>query len=152
RYFPLASTNEVGGTPRQFGNLPAAFHTRNLERLHSWPYALLATSTHDSKRSEDVRARINVLSEIPAEWYRAIRSWQTINRERKSEVAGESVPAMTEEYLLYQTLVGTWPLKEPAPEERESFTERIAAYMRKALREAKVHSSWINPNQPHEEA
>jgi (1->4)-alpha-D-glucan 1-alpha-D-glucosylmutase len=152
RYFPLVSTNEVGGSPRQFGNLPAAFHTRNLERRHSWPYALLATSTHDSKRSEDVRSRINVLSEIPADWYRAIRSWHSLNREKKSEVAGESIPTMTEEYLLYQTLVGTWPLKEPTPEERESFTERIVAYMRKALREAKVRSSWINPNQPHEEA
>jgi (1->4)-alpha-D-glucan 1-alpha-D-glucosylmutase len=151
RYFPLVSTNEVGGSPRLFGNPPAAFHTRNLERLHSWPYALLATSTHDSKRSEDVRARINVLSEIPSQWYQAIRSWQELNRERRSEVAGQSVPAMAEEYLLYQTLVGTWPLKEPSPEESASFTERIAAYMRKALREAKIHSSWINPNQPYEE-
>ena len=151
RYFPLVSTNEVGGSPRQFGNLPAAFHARNLERLHSWPYALLATSTHDSKRSEDVRSRINVLSEIPAEWYQAIRTWQNLNRERKTEIGGESIPATVEEYLFYQTLIGVWPLKDPSPEEREALTERMSAYMRKALREAKIHSSWIKPNQPYEE-
>ena len=85
RHFPLASLNEVGSDPRQFGISPAVFHARNLQRARSWPHALLATSTHDSKRSEDVRARINVLSEIPGEWYRAIRSWQDAEPRHKTE-------------------------------------------------------------------
>jgi len=152
RQFPLASLNEVGGDPRQFGNPPAAFHARNLERLHSWPHALLASSTHDSKRSEDVRARINVLSEIPAEWYRAVRSWHAINRGRKTEIDGFPVPDTAVEYLFYQTLIGVWPLEEPAPGAVEEITARLLAYMRKALREAKQHSSWINPNPPYEQA
>ena len=152
RQFPLSSLNEVGGDPRQFGNPPAAFHARNLERLRSWPHALLASSTHDSKRSEDVRARINVLSEIPAEWYRAIRSWHQLNRTRKTDIDGVPVPGMAEEYLFYQTLIGVWPLNDPAPPERQELTTRLQAYMRKALREAKQHSSWINPNPPYEEA
>jgi len=152
RHFPLSSLNEVGGDPRQFGNSPAAFHARNLERQHSWPHALLASSTHDSKRSEDVRARINVLSEIPAEWYRAIRSWHALNRGWKVEIDGASVPGMAEEYLFYQTLIGVWPLAEPSADERQELTGRLRAYMRKALREAKQHSSWINPNPRYEEA
>jgi len=152
RYFPLCSLNEVGGDPRLFGNSPAAFHARNLERLRSWPHALLASSTHDSKRSEDVRARINVLSEIPADWYRAIRSWHELNRGRKVEINGVPVPGMAEEYLFYQTLIGVWPLGDATTEQREDLTARLQAYLRKALREAKQHSSWINPNPRYEEA
>jgi (1->4)-alpha-D-glucan 1-alpha-D-glucosylmutase len=152
RSFALSSLNEVGGDLRHFGNPPAAFHARNLERLRSWPYALLATSTHDSKRSEDVRSRINVLSEIPAEWYRALRSWYVLNRSRKAAVDGLVAPSLVEEYLFYQTLVGVWPLNDPSPQEREDLTERVRAYMRKALREAKLHSSWINPNEAYEDA
>jgi len=152
RHFPLASLNEVGSDPRQFGTSPAAFHARNLERLCSWPHALLATSTHDSKRSEDVRARIDALSEIPSEWYRAIRSWRALNLGRKSQLAGCEVPSPAEEYLFYQTLAGVWPLRDPEPQEAEDLTGRLQAYMRKALREAKIHSSWINPNRPYEEA
>jgi len=152
RSFALSSLNEVGGDPRHFGNPPAAFHARNLERLRSWPYALLATSTHDSKRSEDVRARIHVLSEIPAEWYRALRSWYVLNRTWKTELDGLTAPSLVEEYLFYQTLIGVWPLNDPSPQQRQELTERVRAYMRKALREAKIHSSWINPNQAYEEA
>lgn len=151
RYFPLSSQNEVGGDPRQFGVSPAVFHARNLERRHSWPHALLATSTHDSKRSEDVRARINVLSEIPGEWYAAIRSWHALNLPHKTEAGSSQVPSLAEEYLFYQTLAGVWPLCDPEPAGLEELTERVAAYMRKALREAKVHSSWINPSQSYEE-
>ncbi|HTX38292.1 MAG TPA: malto-oligosyltrehalose synthase [Bryobacteraceae bacterium] len=152
RYFPLSSLNEVGGDPRQFGTSPAVFHARNQERWQSWPNALLASSTHDSKRSEDVRARINVLSEIPAEWYRALCWWRVLNAGHKEEVAGSAVPSAAEEYLFYQTLVGAWPLREPDAAGHEEFIGRMAAYMRKALREAKIDSSWINPNLPHEEA
>jgi (1->4)-alpha-D-glucan 1-alpha-D-glucosylmutase len=98
-----------------------------------------------------VRARINVISEIPAEWYRAIRSWRTLNLSRKTNQAGAEIPSPAEEYLLYQTLVGVWPLQDPEPAEREDLTLRLQSYMRKALREAKVHSSWINPNRSYEE-
>lgn len=152
RDFPLSSLNEVGGDPRLFGISTAVFHARNLERRHSWPHALLATSTHDSKRSEDVRARINVLSEIPGEWYAAIRSWHALNLAHKTESGANQVPSLAEEYLFYQTLAGVWPLRDPEPAAVEALTERLAAYMQKALREAKLHSSWINPNPIYEEA
>lgn len=151
RDFPLSSLNEVGSDPRQFGISPAVFHARNLERRHSWPHALLATSTHDSKRSEDVRARINVLSEIPGEWYAAIRSWHALNLAHKTESGANQIPSPAEEYLFYQALAGVWPLHDPEPSELEELTARLAAYMRKALREAKVHSSWINPSPSYEE-
>jgi len=152
RHAPLASLNDVGSDPRQFGTPPAVFHARNIKRLRSWRYALLATSTHDSKRSEDVRARINVLSELPAEWYRAIRSWRELNLGHRSSQGDADIPGPAEEYLFYQTLAGAWPLRAPGPAGHEELKLRMQAYMRKALREAKVHSSWINPNQAYEEA
>ena len=151
RDFALSSLNEVGGDPRQFGISPAVFHARNLQRRHSWPHALLASSTHDSKRSEDVRARVNVLSEIPGEWYAAIRSWHSANFAHKTGSGANQNPSLAEEYLFYQTLAGVWPLRDPGPGEREELTERLAAYMQKAVREAKVHSSWINPSLSYEE-
>jgi (1->4)-alpha-D-glucan 1-alpha-D-glucosylmutase len=152
RYFPLASLNEVGGDAQQFGVAPAAFHARNLKQLTSWPNTLLATSTHDSKRSEDVRARINVLSEIPSEWYRAIRLWRGLNLRHKTSVAGAEAPSEREEYLFYQTLIGIWPMSDPEPQEHEELTARLRTYMQKALREAKIHSSWISPQTAYEDA
>jgi (1->4)-alpha-D-glucan 1-alpha-D-glucosylmutase len=152
RYCPLLSLNEVGGSPETFGVALAQFHGKNLSRRQSWRNAMLATSTHDTKRSEDVRARINVLSEIPAEWYRAIRTWQRINEEKKTSVASESVPSANEEYFLYQTLMGAWPLNPMDDAEYADFGGRIHSYMEKALREAKVNTSWINPNTEYEAA
>jgi len=152
RHFPLSSLNEVGSDLHQFGISTAAFHARNLDRRRSWPHALLATSSHDTKRSEDVRARINVLSEIPVEWHRAIRSWHGLNLGRKTIVADTEIPSAAEEYFFYQTLIGVWPLNDPRPEEWEDLVARLRAYMRKSLREAKIHSSWINPNEFYEEA
>jgi (1->4)-alpha-D-glucan 1-alpha-D-glucosylmutase len=152
RYFPLSSLNEVGSDPRQFGTSIAAFHAGNLQRLQSWPRAMLATSTHDSKRSEDVRARINVLSEIPGQWASAIRSWRALNHQHRTSVADEEAPAPPVEYLFYQTLVGVWPLQQPSVSDLAELTDRLQAYMRKALREGKVYSSWINPNRLLEEA
>ena len=143
RYCPLLSLNEVGGSPDRFGVALAHFHAKNLARRQSWRNAMLASSTHDTKRSEDVRARINVLSEIPAEWYRAIRTWQRLNEEKKIQVAGESVPSANEEYFLYQTLLGAWPLAPMDSAARADFVGRIHTYMEKALREAKVNTSWI---------
>lgn len=150
RFYPLASLNEVGGDPQRFGVSREAFHAKNVARAEAWPNSLLATSTHDSKRSEDVRARINVLSEIPAEWYRALRSWQRLNRGRKADLAGVETPSPNAEYLLYETLLGAWPLRPMSAPEHAEFVARIQAYMEKALREAKVYTSWISPNVPYE--
>jgi (1->4)-alpha-D-glucan 1-alpha-D-glucosylmutase len=152
RYCPLLSLNEVGGSPDTFGISLGTFHGRNAARRTSWRNAMLASSTHDTKRSEDVRARINVLSEIPAEWYRAIRVWQRLNQGKKLVVAGEAVPSANEEYFLYQTLLGSWPLKPVNSEGHAEFVKRIHTYMEKALREAKVHTSWINPDTEYETA
>ena len=106
--------------------------------------------THDTKRSEDVRARINVLSEIPAEWYRALRSWRRMNQSRKGDLDGVEVPSANAEYLLYQTLLGTWPLKPMTSDEHTEYVARIQRYMEKALREAKVYTSWVSPNVAYE--
>jgi (1->4)-alpha-D-glucan 1-alpha-D-glucosylmutase len=152
RYCPLLSLNEVGGSPDKFGVGLAQFHGKNLARRQSWRNAMLASSTHDTKRSEDVRARINVLSEIPAEWYRASRAWQRLNQEKKILVAGEGVPSANEEYFLYQTLLGAWPLNPMDEAGYADFVGRIHTYMEKALREAKVNTSWINPNTEYESA
>jgi len=152
RYFPLLSLNEVGGSPEAFGVPLAHFHAKNLARRTSWRNAMLASSTHDTKRNEDVRARINVLSEIPSDWYRAIRSWQRLNQDKKILVGGEAVPSANEEYFLYQTLVGAWPLTPMNSEEHREFAARIHRYMEKALREAKVNTSWISPNIEYEAA
>ena len=152
RYFPLSSLNEVGGDPRQFGNSSAVFHRANLRRRRQWPRALLATSTHDSKRSEDVRARLNVLSEIPGEWATVIGAWRSLNLNHKTNLAGDDIPSPLVEYLFYQTLVGMWPLTDPTSQELMELTDRLRVYMEKALREGKVYSSWINPNRPYEKA
>jgi (1->4)-alpha-D-glucan 1-alpha-D-glucosylmutase len=152
RYFPLASLNEVGADLRGFGTPLSVFHAKNRIRLRLWPNAMLAGSTHDTKRGEDVRARINALSEIPVEAGRAFRRWRDVNASSKSVVGGLDVPSANAEYLLYQTLLGTWPLSVMSAEGREDYTRRIEGYMEKALREAKVRTSWVSPNRPYEEA
>lgn len=150
-YNRLASLNEVGGEPQTFGLSLTAFHRRNAARLQRWPHAMLATSTHDTKRSEDVRARINVLTEIHEEWRAALLRWNRINTIRKSIVQGELAPSRNDEYLFYQVLLGAWPF-DPSPEEFAVFRERITAYMHKAIKEAEVYTSWINPSSEYEEA
>jgi (1->4)-alpha-D-glucan 1-alpha-D-glucosylmutase len=152
RTYPLASLNEVGGDPERFGVTVADFHQANAERLAQWPYSLLATATHDTKRSEDVRARLNVLSELPREWERAIQRWQGWNREKKSVVNGAEAPDANEEYLLYQTLVGTWPLAPRDEAAQAHYVERIGQYMEKAIKEAKVHTSWVSPHETYDQA
>ncbi|MBI2954711.1 MAG: malto-oligosyltrehalose synthase [Chloroflexi bacterium] len=151
-YNRLVSLNEVGGHPERFGVSVAEFHRQNAERQRHWPHAMLATSTHDTKRSEDVRARIDVLSEIPDEWKSALIRWSRMNHPKKVMVEGENAPDRNDEYLLYQTLLGTWPDGPLPPEEFASFRERIAAYMHKATKEAKVHTSWVNPNEQYDRA
>ena len=151
-YNRLLSLNEVGSDPTRFGLPPAAVHEWLRDRQRQWPAALSATSTHDTKRGEDVRARINVLSEIPGAWKAAVSRWRTLNRRIKVEVAGAVAPDANEEYFLYQTLVGAWPFDANDGEALKQFRDRIAAYMRKAMREAKVHTSWSHPDEAYEKA
>jgi (1->4)-alpha-D-glucan 1-alpha-D-glucosylmutase len=151
-YNRLVSLNEVGGMPERFGTPLDTFHGQNIERAKSWPHALIATSTHDTKRSEDVRARINVLSEMPSEWAERVRAWSRINKKKKAVIDGSETPDRNEEYLLYQTLVGAWPVEHMQSDAYDRFVQRMKEYMLKASREAKVNTSWINPNGKYEEA
>jgi (1->4)-alpha-D-glucan 1-alpha-D-glucosylmutase len=148
----LVSLNEVGGEPDRFGVTPEALHSRLTERAARWPHGLSATSTHDTKRSEDVRARINVLSELPGAWKQATSRWARANRKGHSVVDGQSYPSRNEEYLLYQTLIGTWPFEPMTPQQEDEYRARIIGYMHKAMREAKVFTSWLNPSPVHEKA
>ncbi|HYT81795.1 MAG TPA: hypothetical protein VEQ37_21575 [Actinomycetota bacterium] len=146
-YNPLVSRNDVGGDPGQPPTSPAEFHRRNRSRLRVWPHALSPMSTHDTKRSEDGRARIDVLSEMADEWAARLMRWTRWNRSRKSDVAGQLAPDSTDELLLYQTLVGVWPVTK---REARGLTSRIQEYMLKAAREAKTHTSWVDPNPEYE--
>jgi (1->4)-alpha-D-glucan 1-alpha-D-glucosylmutase len=152
RYYPLASLNEVGGDPQRFGISVEEFHDFNARRMLERPHGLSATSTHDTKRGEDVRARINALSEIPGKWYRAVRRWRNINWERKTRIEEEAAPDSNIEYLLYQTLAGAWPFEPLDAARHAEFVRRIQEYIIKAMREAKVHTSWISPNEDYERA
>jgi (1->4)-alpha-D-glucan 1-alpha-D-glucosylmutase len=148
-YNRLLSLNEVGGRPDSPGLSVDDFHQRNLARLERWPDTLNATSTHDTKRSEDVRARINVLSEISEEWERRLNQWSEWNLPKKAKVKGLDVPESNTEVFLYQTLIGACPLYQ---EEADAFKERLKAYMLKAVREAKVHTNWLSPDSDYEAA
>jgi len=153
RYNRLVSLNDVGGDLHKFGITPAEFHATNQSRCRDWPHTMLATSTHDSKRSEDVRARINVLSEIAGLWRLHLRNWKRHNRRHKRSVDGKLAPAANAEYLLYQTLVGAWPSYPiESRDDWKTFSKRIEDYMLKALREAKLNTSWINRNAAYEDA
>jgi (1->4)-alpha-D-glucan 1-alpha-D-glucosylmutase len=149
-YNRLAALNEVGGEPHVFGLSVEAFHQRNLRRQRDWPDSLLATSTHDTKRSEDVRARMLAITEIPQLWGRSLQKWRTANRRFKKQIDDAEAPAAGEEYLLYQTLLGTWPVNVdgvPVLTVGKEFVSRIQDYMGKALKEAKLNTSWIQPNE-----
>ena len=152
RFYPLASLNEVGGNPTSCGISVETFHARNERRLRDWPHALSATSTHDTKRGEDVRARINVLSEMPDAWEQAVRRWHGLNASLRVEWEDTNVPDANEEYLFYQTLMGTWPLERMTLAEHEQFVGRIEDYMLKSSKEAKFRTSWVSPNADHDEA
>jgi len=153
RYNRLVSLNDVGGDLHRFGTSVQEFHAANQQRLRDWPHTMLAGSTHDSKRSEDVRARIDVLSEISPLWGLRVRAWRRFNRAHRSMVNGVAAPTPNDEYLLYQTLLGAWPLEPMGDEnDRRTFCERIQNYMLKAMREAKQNTSWINRNTEYETA
>ncbi|HEY7329104.1 MAG TPA: malto-oligosyltrehalose synthase [Gemmataceae bacterium] len=186
-YNRLTSLNEVGGDPGRFGIPPSVVHQDFAARQQHWPRALSTTSTHDSKRSEDVRARISVLSEIADAWIQRLHHWSVLNEPHRVQVEEEKAPDSNVEYLLYQTLLGAWPPPHPNPppqggredgspsptrgegllspsplvgegwgggsaEEYATFVGRIQAYMEKATHEAKVHTSWINPNADYDQA
>jgi (1->4)-alpha-D-glucan 1-alpha-D-glucosylmutase len=152
RYNRLLSLNDVGGDPDEFGFPPAKFHRASAHRAKHWPHTMLATSTHDNKRSEDVRARIDVVTELAAGWRLQLAKWSRMNEGRKTQVDGEAAPTRNDEYLLYQTLLGSFPLGDPRGEELAKYRERVLAYMQKAQREAKARTSWANVNEPYEAA
>lgn len=151
-YDRLVSLNDVGSDPRAFGVSVEDFHADAVHRAAHWPHAMLASSTHDSKRSEDVRARINVLSEMPQDWRLALQRWRRINRRHKRRVDDALAPSSNDEYLLYQTLVGTWPRGPRNDASLGHYRDRIRQYMQKAVREAKVHTSWLDPHEAYESA
>ena len=157
RYNRFVALNEVGGQPDQFGIPISSFHKANAQRAKRWPNSMLATSTHDTKRGEDTRARLAVLSEIPAEWARQTRLWSRVLRARRGEIESAGPPDANDEYLLYQLLTGTWPAELTGcevldPVDMEQYKERLKGAMTKSIREAKVHSTWANPNTAYEDA
>jgi len=149
RYFPLSSLNEVGGEPDHFGFDVPEFHLLSADRARHWPHTMLATSTHDNKRSEDVRNRIDVLSEIPGEWRDALARWHALCRGGQQEAAA---PSRADEYLLYQTLLGTLPYGGLDAAAVKPYEERVWQYMQKAAREAKLHTRWTQSDPQYEGA
>ena len=154
RFNRLLALNEVGGQPGQFGVSVAAFHQANRLRAQHAPHAMLATSTHDTKRGEDARARLAVLSEMPEEWTRQVTLWSRMLRGPEGGAEADTLPDLNDEYAFYQLLLGAWPVElmdEPrAPEAVGAFAARIAAAMIKSVREAKVHTTWARPDEDYE--
>ncbi|NLF84411.1 MAG: malto-oligosyltrehalose synthase [Candidatus Gastranaerophilales bacterium] len=152
RYNRLIALNEVGGEPSIFDISVNDFHNNNIKRLEKTPCGLLNTSTHDTKRSEDARARICVLTEIPDKWHNLINKLSRINKFRKIKIDNVLSPDRNDEYLFYQTLLAIYPCKILSDAEKDDIMQRIERYMIKAMREAKVHTSWVNINSQYEEA
>ena len=153
RFNLLLSINEVGGDPGRFGRSVAEFHEASLQRLRNWPLEMLTTATHDTKLGEDVRARVNAISELSAEWTREVGRWMRLNRARRTLIDAEPAPDRNDEYRLYQALVGCWPVDVDGGHQAPAdLVERLQEYMLKAVREAKVHTSWLTPNQQYEDA
>lgn len=137
--------NEVGDSPELFGTSPQEFHQQMIHRQQKWPLSINGTSTHDTKRGEDVRARLNVLTDLPDEWFAAVKDWQNLNIDLKKNGA----PDINDEYLIYQTLIGAYPMPG---EDEDNFDTRIREYLQKAMREAKTHSNWTTPDEEYENA
>ena len=155
RYNRFVALNEVGGAPERFGVAPALVHKANAARAQSWPHAMLATATHDTKRGEDNRARLAVLSEMPEEWRKQVEAWTRVLRARRGDVERIAAPDRDDEYMLYQMLVGSWPidmLDAPTDEQKEAYGARIHTAIEKSLREAKRRSSWAAPDADYEQA
>jgi (1->4)-alpha-D-glucan 1-alpha-D-glucosylmutase len=152
RYNRLVSLNDVGGDPDEFGFPPAKFHRASAHRAKHWPHTMLATSTHDNKRSEDVRARIDALTELAAGWRLQITKWNRMNEGKKTALDDTPAPSRNDEYLLYQTLLGSFPTGNPRGKDLAEYRDRILAYMQKAGREAKARTSWAHVNEAYEAA
>jgi (1->4)-alpha-D-glucan 1-alpha-D-glucosylmutase len=153
RFNVLLSVNEVGGDPGRFGRSVAEFHEASAQRLRNWPLEMLTTATHDTKLGEDVRARVNAISELVAEWTRDVARWMRLNRTRRTAIDGEPAPDRNDEYRFYQALVGCWPVEDVDGDEAPAdLVGRLQEYMLKSVREAKVHTSWLTPNQQYEDA
>ena len=157
RYNRFVARNEVGSSPEQFAFSLASFQKANQLRAEKWPHTLLATSTHDTKRGEDARARLAALSLVPEEWAGKVASWSRILRARRGDVEGTAPPARNDEYLFYQNLMASWPAELCPPLALEStklaeYSERLQGAMTKSLREARVHSNWISPDTAYENA
>ncbi len=148
RWVRLLSLNEVGGEPNRYGVAPETFHRANEERLASYPFSMLTLTTHDHKRGADVRARLNVISERPQLWARNVHHWNLLNGGRRSD---DAAPRANDEYLFYQTLVGTWPFGIQGAD-WDAFTQRLVDYMLKAVREAKSVTAWTAPDADYEAA
>ncbi len=146
-YNRFIGLNDVGGSPNHFGVSLKDFHDYNAYQQEKWPNTLNATSTHDTKRSEDVRSRLSVLSELPDEWENEVKAWSKLNADKKQMLNEQAVPEANDEYFLYQTLVGAYPFD---PADLPEFKERIKAYVVKAVREAKVHTAWLRPDEEYE--
>ena len=157
-YYPLASRNEVGGEPdRDLADAVGTFHRGSAERRERWPLGLLCTNTHDTKRGADVRARIDVLSELPDDWLGAVARWRRMASSLRTRAGGRTMPDANTEYLAFQTLVGTWPLGVaagalPAADALKSLADRLHAYLLKATKEGKVRTSWTDPKEDFEKA
>jgi (1->4)-alpha-D-glucan 1-alpha-D-glucosylmutase len=145
-YNRFVALNDVGADPRRFGCSLNSFHATIHQRRACHPHGMVSTATHDSKRGEDVRARLSVLSEMPGEWRRQVQHWHRLNQGVRDDT-GHAAPDKNEEYLLYQTLIGAWPFDD---REKDSFARRIQDYMVKAAREAKVHTNWMDPRGDYE--
>jgi isoamylase len=146
RYHRLIALNEVGGDPAAFGLSAEHFHAQYAERFRSWPLSMASTSTHDTKRGEDAAAAIAVLTELPADWRRAVMEWRRLTERYKVERNNSSVPTRGDEYMFYQGLVGAWPYGWDGEQDREEFTARMLAFMQKATKEAKLETSWVAPD------
>jgi (1->4)-alpha-D-glucan 1-alpha-D-glucosylmutase len=147
-YNRLVSVNDVGINPDHMGYSPGEFHAFNRQRLAAWPHTMNATSTHDTKRGEDARARIDVISELPQEWEAKTAEWRSASSRFKRRRNALEIPDGNDEYFLYQTLIGAWPFDEAGLPE---FRERMREYLVKAVREAKVHTVWVKPDREYEE-
>ncbi|MDP3215105.1 MAG: malto-oligosyltrehalose synthase [Deltaproteobacteria bacterium] len=152
RYGRLVCLNEVGGSPARYGTSVEDFHRQNSERARAWPLSMLSTSTHDTKRGEDTSARIAVLTEMPDEWRRRVRRWADLTADARASVDGVTAPSRGTEYLFYQAIVGAWPVGWDGREGRAAFAARVAEFILKASKEAKVETSWVNPNAAYDEA
>lgn len=148
-YNRLVSLNEVGGYPDSFGITVSQFHDASQERFFNYPHSMNTSSTHDTKRSEDIRARLNILSEIPEEWEQQVQIWRELNQDKTTIIEDKPIPDPNDEYFFYQNLLGVFPFEETSDSQ---ILQRMQDYIIKAVREAKIHTAWLRPDTIYEDA